>query len=138
MKATLIKLDTKVVDMPEYRPFYREIVRDGLEPLTANYEGMPLTSIPVDYKTVDYRVVRIKGGENGENGDYLINDDMWYTAIPLLEDIVQIRLRPLEKENIDLKVEVAWKSDVIKKLNNSWWERLKRFTKKLPSPLPIK
>ena len=129
MKATLIKLDTKIVDVPEYRSFFREIVKPGYEPLEANYEGVNSTYIPRDIKTVDYRMVELRGYKKGEgeNGVYLVNDDMWYTAIPILDDIVKQRTIPLEKENVDLKIEVSHLSDVLKDIRAKWWYRL--FTK---------
>lgn len=131
MKATLIKLDTKVVDIPDHRPFWRELVHDGM-PLTANYQNMDLTTAPMmDVKTIDYRLVEIRGGKHGENGYYVVNDDMWYTAMPLLEDVVQKRLRPLEQENTELKVQRAKLIDEVRELENSWWERLKRFYKRV-------
>lgn len=133
MNATLIKLETKVVAVPDHRPFFRELVREGFEPLEANYEGMEATYIPRDIKTVDYRLVEIRGGKNGENGTYMVNDDMWHVAVPILEDIIQRRLRPVEKENVDLRVEVAYLSNTLKKIQTKWWYRL--FTK-IKSMLP--
>ena len=136
MKVTLIKLDTKTVEVPDYRPFLRELVRPGFEPLEANYEGMEATYIPRDIKTVDYRVVEMRGYKKGEgeNGLYLVNDDMWNIAMPILEDIARQRAIPLEKENVDLRIEIKRQSNTINALRNSWWERFKRFTK-LSKPL---
>jgi len=136
MKATLIKLDTKVVEVPDHRPFFRELIRPGFnEPLEANYEGMNPTYIPRDIKTVDYRLVELRGYKKGEgeNGVYMVNDDMWYTAMPLLEDIVKQRTVPLEKENVDLRVEVAYLSDTLSAIKSKWWYRL--ITKFTNQPL---
>lgn len=133
MKATLIKLDTKTVEVPNYRPFFRELVRPGFEPLEANYEGMEATYIPRDIKTVDYRVVELRGYKKGEgeNGLYLVNDDMWYMAMPILEDIARQRTIPLEKENIDLRVKVAYLSDTLDSIRATWWYKLITKIKKL-------
>lgn len=127
MKATLIKLDTKVVDIPDHRPVWRELVREGMRPLEANYKDMPPTAIPVDVKTVDYRLLRIRGRERGENGMYMVNDEMWHTAMPIIDDVIRQELEPLNRENMELKIAVAKMSDNIASLKNSWWERFKRF-----------
>lgn len=122
MEATLIKLETKVVNIPDHRPFWREIVRDNI-PLSANYDGMDLSSAP-NTKTIDYRMVEIRGGNKGENGYYMINDEMWYKAIPLLEDIIENRLTYLKKENRELNFKLAILKDELIHLRSLWFVKI--------------
>jgi len=135
VKATLIKLDTRVVDIPENRPFWRELEHNGI-PLEANYVGMDLDRMPMmDVKATEYRLVEIRGGRDGENGCYMVNDDMWYEAMPILEDIVQKRLRPLEKENMGFRVEIAKLSDKLRRLERLWFVRIYYWIKTLTTSL---
>lgn len=134
MLATLIKLETKKVNVPDHRPIWREIVRENGIPLSANYEGMDINSLMEDVKFVDYRVIRIKGGEHGENGNYLVNDDMWYAAMPIINDIIEQQITPLRKENVDLRVEVAYLNDVVRAFEKSICYRFKCFIKKYFQP----
>lgn len=130
MKATLIKLDTKVVDIPDYRPVWRELVKpDGLA-LEANYEGMNQSFMPYELKTVDYRVVRIAGGKNEENGYYLVNDEMWFVAMPLIRDIVDSNRRELEHMVEELKILTTHLDKVKTDYESTWYIRLKNYAKK--------
>jgi hypothetical protein len=131
VQASLIKLETKMVEIPNYRPVWRELVMPSGVRLSANYAGMDTADITQDIKTVDYRVVKIAGGDNGENGYYLVNDDMWYTAMPLLKDIVDYNKRELERIVVDLKVENAYLTDVKRKYERTWWIKLTNYVKRL-------
>lgn len=130
MKAILIKLDTKVVDIPDYRPVWRELVRpDGFE-LEANYDGMSPSFIPHELKTVDYRVVRIAGGKDGENGYYLVNDEMWFIAMPLIRDIIDSNRRELEHTVEELKILTTHLDKVKTDYESTWYIRLKNYAEK--------
>lgn len=126
MKGTLLKIEAKVVDLPYDRPYYRELVRDRLSPIAWKDGEFPADSaMMTDVKTIDYRLVQVAGGKNGENGTYLVNDDMWYTAVPILNDLVESKLTKLKNENRDQSITIGIQQAKIRRYESTWWIKLK-------------
>ena len=127
MKATLLKITSRVIDIPEDKGIYREMIREPIQ-ARALYEGDAPDGPEVTSQVINYRPIWLAGydGQGDFNGRYLVNDEMFQVAAPILKDIIEFNTKVLTDKNNELFAQILREQSAIRMYRRSWWERLKR------------
>lgn len=123
MKATLIEFKKKVINIPEWKPFYRTIEVDGIkdfqEELTsANFFG----GVKKDWDLLELHTLDRNG--NKWTRRYFVNHEDMQDAFPILSAMVRARTRELEKEKNQWMEDFIIVNNKYKRIKSFWFNRL--------------